>query len=146
MFIEYIRKLENGKILMGYIFVVAWSTDIFAYLIGKNFGKHKFSQISPQKTREGCIAGIIGAIVTILVYTLIINKFCQMEYSYITFAILGMVLSIISQIGDFAASTIKRYVDIKDYSELIPGHGGIVDRIDSLTFVLAVYIILYGII
>ena len=135
MFIEYIRKLENGKILMGYIFVVAWSTDIFAYLIGKNFGKHKFSQISPKKTIEGCIAGIIGAIVTILVYTLIINKFCQMEYSYITFAILGMVLSIISQIGDFVASIIKRFVDTKDYGKLIPGHGGMLDRIDSLLFI-----------
>lgn len=144
MFIEYIRKLENGKILMGYIFIIAWSTDISAYLIGKNFGKHKFSQISPKKTIEGCIAGIVGATIITLLYTLIVNKFGQMEYSYITFAILGMVLSIVSQIGDFIASIIKRFVDTKDYGNLLPGHGGMLDRIDSLLFIAPfAYMIFY---
>ena len=97
-------------------------------------GKHKFSKISPKKSIEGCIAGTIGAILIMLIYTYVVNTLWEMQYSYITIAIISFILSIIGQIGDFAASSIKRYVDIKDYSNLIPGHGGMLDRIDSLMF------------
>jgi phosphatidate cytidylyltransferase len=112
----------------------SWGTDIFAYIVGITIGKHKFSKVSPKKSVEGCIGGTLGAILIMLLYTYIINTYLGMNYSYICIAAIGLVLSIIGQIGDFAASSIKRYVDIKDYSNLIPGHGGILDRIDSLIF------------
>lgn len=137
MFLSLIRGLEHGKILLGYTIVVAWSTDIFAYLIGKKFGKHKFSKISPKKSIEGCIAGIIGAVVMSLIYVYISNEFwgLGLETSYIIIGIISFIFSIISQIGDFVASSIKRFVDTKDYGNLLPGHGGMLDRIDSLIFI-----------
>ena len=134
MFFAKINGMENGNILIWYVIFAAWGTDIFAYFIGKYFGKHKFSKISPKKSIEGCIAGTIGAIIIMLVYTYVANTFWGMSYSYLTIGIISFVLSVIGQIGDFAASSIKRYVDIKDYSNLIPGHGGMLDRIDSLIF------------
>lgn len=135
MFLAAIRGMENGKILIWYVFFAAWATDVFAYFVGKYLGKHKFSEISPKKTIEGCIGGTLGAIIVVIIYTYCINKFLNFEYSYIYVSITTCILSIISQIGDFAASTIKRYVNVKDYSELIPGHGGMLDRIDSLLFI-----------
>ena len=120
--------------VVSYVFVISLSTDTFAYLIGRRFGKHKFSKISPKKSIEGSVAGVIGAVVVTLVYTWIANNFWGLEYSYLTIAIIAIVLSIISQIGDFVASAIKRFVDVKDYGNLLPGHGGLLDRLDSLLF------------
>ena len=130
-----IRNLENGKILMWYVIFSGWATDVFAYAVGRRIGKHKFSKVSPKKSIEGCIAGTIAAIIIVLVYTYFINLYTSVEYSYWAVSILALVLSIIGQIGDFAASSIKRYVEIKDYSDLIPGHGGMLDRIDSVLFI-----------
>ena len=143
MFFAKINGMENGNILIWYAIFAAWGTDIFAYFIGKHFGKHKFSKISPNKSIEGCIAGTIGGILIMLIYTYIANTFWGMQYSYIVIGIVGFVLSIIGQVGDFAASSIKRYVDIKDYSNLIPGHGGMLDRIDSLIFLAPFAYILF---
>lgn len=134
MFVAKINGMKNGNILIWYTILAAWGTDIFAYLVGKHFGKHKFSKISPKKSIEGCIGGMIGGVLLMLVYTYVVNTVWAMNYSYITILIVGVILSILGQIGDFAASSIKRYVDIKDYSNLIPGHGGMLDRIDSLIF------------
>lgn len=135
MFLSLVDGLDNGKILLGYIFIASWGTDIFAFSIGLRFGKHKFSKVSPKKSLEGCIAGTLGAAILMIIYTLILNNCFEYEYSYIMIAILGIVLSLIGQIGDFSASCIKRYVDIKDYSNLLPGHGGMLDRIDSVLFI-----------
>lgn len=135
MMLTQIRDMENGKVLIWYAIFAAWATDIFAYFVGKYFGKHKLSSISPKKTVEGAIGGIIGAVVVMLIYTYGVNYGLGLDYSYINIAIIALILSIISQIGDFIASIIKRYVEIKDYSELIPGHGGMLDRIDSLLFI-----------
>ena len=134
MFVALISGMKDGKILIWYAIFAAWGTDIFAYFIGKNFGKHKFSKVSPKKSVEGCVAGTIGAVVLMLIYTYVANTFWSMNYSYLFIAISGVFLSLIGQLGDFSASSIKRYVDIKDYSNLIPGHGGMLDRIDSLLF------------
>ncbi|MBO6243601.1 MAG: phosphatidate cytidylyltransferase [Clostridia bacterium] len=134
MFVAIINGMENGNILIWYTIFAAWGTDTFAYFIGKHFGKHKFSKVSPKKSIEGCIGGTVGAIIVMLIYTYFANRFWGMNLSYIYITAIGIVLSILGQIGDFAASTIKRFVDIKDFSNLIPGHGGMLDRIDSLIF------------
>lgn len=124
----------SGKYLIWILVLTTWGSDIFAYLIGRYFGKHKFSKVSPNKTIEGCTAGIVGAIIITLIYTFCINKFSGLNLSYLAMGIIGFILSIIGQIGDFAASTIKRYFDIKDFGNAFPGHGGFIDRIDSVIF------------
>ena len=124
----------NGKYLIWILMITTWGSDIFAYLIGRYFGKHKFSKVSPNKTIEGCTAGIVGAVVLTLIYTLCINNFVGLDLSYLSLGIIGFILSIIGQIGDFAASTIKRYFNIKDFGNAFPGHGGFIDRIDSVIF------------
>lgn len=137
MFLPLLLGKENGKILIWYIVFCAWGTDIFAYIFGKLMGKHKFSKVSPNKSIEGCIGGALGAIIIALIYTFAVNTCFNIghDISYISVAIVAAVLSIVGQIGDFAASSIKRYTGIKDYSNLIPGHGGMLDRIDSVIFI-----------
>ena len=135
MFISLIRETAYGRITIWYVFFAAWGTDTFAYLIGKRFGKHKFSKISPNKSIEGSIAGTIGAILIMLIYTYICNTYLGMNFNYIYIILIAIVLSLVGQIGDFAASSIKRYTGIKDFSNLIPGHGGMLDRIDSVIFI-----------
>ena len=131
-FISRIYSLENGKIFIWYLMFISWGSDIVAYLIGRNFGKHKFSKVSPNKTIEGCTAGILGAVVLSLIYTYLVNNYMNMNINYIIIAWGSALLNIIGQIGDFAASVIKRYLEVKDYSNLFPGHGGMVDRLDSV--------------
>ena len=135
MYISLIRETENGRITIWYVFLAAWGTDTFAYLIGRKFGKHKFSKISPNKSIEGCIAGTIGATILMISYSFICNRYLGMNFNYIYIIIISIVLSLVGQIGDFAASSIKRYTGIKDFSNLIPGHGGMLDRIDSVIFI-----------
>lgn len=135
MYIPIIRETANGRITIWYVFLAAWGTDIFAYCIGKRFGKHKFSQISPNKSIEGCVAGAIGAVVLMTAYTWVCNQYLGMNFNYSYIIIIAIVLSLVGQIGDFSASSIKRYTGIKDFSNLIPGHGGMLDRIDSVIFI-----------
>ena len=104
-------------------------------MVGIAIGKHHFTDISPKKTIEGCIGGVLGATLCMVLYTIVVNKFAGMNINYFIMAGFGIILSIISQIGDLSASVIKRYAGIKDYSNLIPGHGGMLDRIDSLIFI-----------
>lgn len=125
----------SGKMLVWFVIFAAWGTDAVAYIVGKGIGKHKFSKVSPNKTIEGCIGGILGAIGFSLVCAFIMNTYFETEISYLTITILSAILSVIGQIGDFAASVIKRSFGIKDFSELFPGHGGMIDRIDSVMFI-----------
>lgn len=143
MFLSLVDGMNNGKILLGYIFIAAWGTDVFAYCLGIKIGKHKFSKVSPKKSIEGCISGTVGAIIITLIYTAILNNCFAFEYSYLMVGISALVLSLIGQMGDFSASCIKRYVDIKDYSNLLPGHGGMLDRIDSVLFIAPFAYILF---
>ena len=135
MYIPIIRQTENGIFKIWYLFIAAWGTDTAAYLIGRKFGKHHFTEVSPNKSIEGCIAGVVGAILLMLLYTYICNTFFGMNFNYLYIIIVSIVMSIVGQLGDLAASSIKRYTKIKDFSNLIPGHGGILDRIDSVLFI-----------
>ena len=125
----------SGKFLIWFVIFSAWGSDAFAYWIGKNFGKHKFSKVSPNKTVEGCIGGMIGAMVFSLICSFVMNQYFDTEINYIVIAVLSAILSLVGQIGDFSASVIKRYFAVKDFSELFPGHGGMLDRIDSVMFI-----------
>ena len=135
VFIPIIYSLKNGKLLIWFVFFAAWGTDTFAYLIGKRFGKHKFSKISPNKSIEGCIGGTIGSLIIISLYVLYLNANYNLELNYLMIGIMSFVLSVIGQIGDFSASVIKRHFEVKDFSNLFPGHGGMIDRIDSVIFI-----------
>ena len=145
VFLSIIReRFTEGKILIWYIFCSAWGSDVFAYFIGRKFGKHKYTDISPKKSIEGCVAGVIGAIGIGLLITLIVNNIFHLSISYFVVAIIVLILSIIGQIGDLAASSMKRYCGLKDFGELIPGHGGMLDRIDSVIFILPFAYMLLG--
>jgi len=135
MFLSFIREMPNGRILIWFVFMTAWGTDVFAYLVGHTMGKHKFTSVSPKKTIEGCLGGSLGAMVLSLGFAVLCNVYFKVELSYVAVLPISLLLSIIGQIGDLSASTIKRYVGIKDFSELIPGHGGMLDRIDSVLFI-----------
>lgn len=127
------RYLKNGSYVFGLVFVAAWVCDSFAYFTGRFFGKHKLApHLSPKKTIEGSIGGIIFAILGCMLYGLIIEKAFEVDANYVALAIIGLILSIISQIGDLWASLIKREYGVKDYSQMMPGHGGIMDRFDSI--------------
>lgn len=135
VFLPLLYSTPNGKFLIWYILIAAWGTDTFAYAVGMRFGKHKLTKISPKKSVEGSIGGTIGAIVLALIYTAIVQKYVNLNLSHTFVAITTLALSILSQLGDLAASSIKREMEIKDYGNLIPGHGGMLDRIDSIIFV-----------
>jgi len=134
-FIPLIYSLENGKFLIWYLAFAAWGTDTFAYFVGCKFGKHKLTPVSPKKSVEGSVGGILGAVIFSLIYTYSINKLGNMEISYLTISIISILLSILAQLGDLSASSIKRFTGIKDFGNLIPGHGGMLDRIDSILFI-----------
>lgn len=125
-----INNFKNGYILVYLIFIISFATDTFAYFSGYLFGKHKLiPKVSPKKTIEGSIGGILGTAISCIIFGYFFN------IDIISIAIIGAIGSIVAQFGDLFASSIKRYVDIKDYGKLIPGHGGILDRFDSVILV-----------
>ncbi len=133
-FVVLTRNLENGYLYFWLIFIGAWSTDTFAYFAGRIFGNHKLlPSISPKKTVEGAIGGMAGSILVTVLYGLIINRYIPPVPIY-HYVVLGVLNGFLSQVGDWAASSIKRYVGIKDFGKSIPGHGGVLDRFDSLLF------------
>lgn len=138
-FLIYTRVMPHGEYFIWYILGGAWLTDTFAYFVGIAIGKHKFSQISPKKSIEGCIGGILGCAIFYIGYTYFLNNNVSgIEINYILAGVLGIIVSVVAQIGDFAASSIKRFCEIKDYSEIMPGHGGILDRFDSIIMIAPV--------
>jgi phosphatidate cytidylyltransferase len=132
----------DGIFLILFACFCAWLTDIFAYFVGSKFGKRKLCpKISPKKSVEGAIGGVVGAVVLNVVLPFVFKKFFfegETGLSYVSVIIMSVCLSVISMFGDLAASTIKRNFGIKDFGKLLPGHGGIMDRCDSLLFVLPV--------
>lgn len=134
-YIYQTRILPGGVFTVWLVFVCSWGCDTCAYCVGMLIGKHKMAPVlSPKKSVEGGIGGILGAALIGVLYALAINHWGGAEASVLTYAIIGAAGGAISQIGDLAASAIKRYHNIKDYGKLIPGHGGILDRFDSVIF------------
>ncbi len=144
--IYLVRELEYGQYLVWLIFISAWGSDTFAYFTGVFFGKHKLTpKLSPKKTIEGSIGGIIGAVILSIIYSCFIyNKlgYNKIDLALI-FSVITFIASILSQFGDLTASAIKRDMDVKDYGKIIPGHGGVMDRFDSILFTAPIiYIII----
>lgn len=135
-YVYQVRMMEDGLYTVWLIFICSWGCDTCAYLVGVMFGKHKMAPVlSPKKSVEGGIGGIIGAALLGFVYAIIFKDNIQeINNPIVVFPIVCAVGGIISQVGDLAASGIKRNNDIKDYGKLIPGHGGILDRFDSVIF------------
>ena len=133
----------GGRYVYLAVFIGAWVTDTFAYFCGMLFGrggKHKLiPDVSPKKTVEGSIGGIVFCILAMVIFGIIINSIADLRANYIVLIGAGLLASIVSQIGDLCMSVIKRTYGIKDYGKLFPGHGGVLDRFDS---VLAVAIVL----
>ncbi len=136
-YVVWIRQQGAGSLWNTFaIFVGAWLTDTFAYFTGRACGKHKLaSVISPKKTVEGSVGGIIGTALSMAVYGLIVGRFTKFAPSYPALVGLGLACGVISQLGDLSMSAIKREYNIKDYGNIMPGHGGIMDRFDSVLFV-----------
>lgn len=139
MLFNLIIVIRNINVyILLYLLSITIFTDTFAYVIGCLIGKHKMCpDISPKKSWEGALAGLIGgsAIATII-YSNLVGTFS------LKLVLITMILSIVGQMGDLVYSKIKRENDIKDFSNLMPGHGGILDRLDSLSLVLFAYVIL----
>ena len=134
-YIYQTRILPGGVFTVWLVFVCAWGCDTCAYCVGMLIGKHKMAPVlSPKKSVEGGIGGIVGAALIGVLYALAINHWGNAGVSVFEFAVIGAAGGAISQVGDLAASAIKRYHNIKDYGKLIPGHGGILDRFDSVIF------------
>lgn len=132
-YIYQTRILPGGVFTVWLVFVCAWGCDTCAYCVGMLIGKHKMAPVlSPKKSVEGGIGGIVGAALIGVLYALAINHWGDAGVSVLSFAVIGAAGGAVSQVGDLAASAIKRYHNIKDYGKLIPGHGGILDRFDSV--------------
>lgn len=133
--------IQLGNMIYLLTFICAWTTDIFAYFTGRFLGRHKLIEsVSPKKTIEGAVGGIVFCVIAIIVFGIVVENISgEFKANYLVLSISGIFISIVSQIGDLVMSVIKRNYGIKDYGKIFPGHGGILDRFDS---VLAVSIML----
>lgn len=135
-FIYQTRCLQGGLWLVWLIIIGSWGSDTCAYVVGVLIGKHHFSELSPKKTLEGCVGGVAGAALIGFGYACFFPYHDMFLFTpKIVFPLVVIVGAVISQFGDLAASAIKRNYEIKDYGDIIPGHGGILDRFDSVIFV-----------
>ena len=135
-YVYQIRMLSQGAFLVWLVFLCSWGCDTCAYCVGMLIGKHKMApKLSPKKSIEGAVGGVVGAALLGAAYAAAINHFAAgADANVLQYAMICGVGGMISQVGDLAASAIKRNHDIKDYGKLIPGHGGILDRFDSVIF------------
>lgn len=143
-FLYLTRCLENGVYIVWMILIASWICDTCAYLAGMAFGRHKLAPVlSPKKSIEGAVGGVLGSALAGALFGWLFVERVVPDISFTwRFALIGAVGAVFSQVGDLAASAIKRNRGIKDYSGLIPGHGGIMDRFDSVSFAAPVIYIL----
>jgi phosphatidate cytidylyltransferase len=132
------------RLLVWMVVIAAFGSDIFAYFTGYFLGKHKMApNLSPKKTIEGSIGGIIGVMLIIVAYAYVAGNIMKVSVNIYSAIAVGFIAGIVSQFGDLCASIIKREHNVKDFGNIMPGHGGVMDRFDSLLFVApAVYYIL----
>ena len=131
-----IFQAENGKILILLPFVISWMCDTFAYFGGRALGRHKLAPVlSPKKTIEGSLFGIAGSIIGVILFGLVIGRYFGEHPNYFILIAMGALGSIVAQIGDLSFSYVKRSFGIKDFGKIMPGHGGILDRFDSVIFI-----------
>ena len=124
---------EAGMFNLGMVFIGAWISDIFAYFTGRFFGKHKLiPEVSPKKTVEGSVGAIVFTTLLMLLYGWIVSLTTDFTPNYLVLGLAAPILSVVGQIGDLFASLVKRERGVKDYGKLLPGHGGIMDRFDSI--------------
>jgi phosphatidate cytidylyltransferase len=148
-YVYQIRMLPGGLYLAFLVFLCSWGCDTCAYCVGKLIGKHKMSpKLSPKKSVEGAVGGVAGAALLTALYSSVFRNPMQIgTREILLLALIAAIAGLISMVGDLTASAIKRNYDIKDYGNLIPGHGGILDRFDSMIitapiiYYLAIYII-----
>ncbi len=145
-FIYMIRELEGREFLVWMVLISSWGCDTLAYCVGSLLGKHHpFKELSPKKSTEGCIGGIIGTAILGLIFGILyVKRFMPVQYIEWKIALICGVGALMGMVGDLAASGIKRNNNIKDFGHLIPGHGGIMDRFDSMILCgPAAYILTY---
>ena len=131
--IVLLRDLPHGNLLILLVFIGAWVTDGAAYFVGRALGKHKLiPDVSPKKTIEGAVGGSVFCAISFVLFGLAAGKITTSSANVIEMLIAGLIISVISQFGDLIASLIKRHYGIKDYGKLFPGHGGVMDRFDSI--------------
>lgn len=124
-----------GKYLILIPLVAAFTSDAFALFAGMAFGKHKLApELSPKKTVEGAVGGLAGAVVCCLIYGAVMDFGFHLKVNYLCFALYGVLGSLVSQVGDLSFSYIKRQYGLKDFGNIFPGHGGVLDRFDSVIF------------
>jgi len=127
-----LRRQPRGSVLFLLPFIGAWVSDTFAYFTGRLLGKHKLiPEVSPKKTVEGAVGGVVFTAIAYVVFGLILRE-GNMSVNIVLLAVIGVLVSVLSQIGDLIASVVKRHYGIKDYGKLFPGHGGVMDRFDSV--------------
>ena len=131
-----LHSSQYGRFYILIPFVLAFLSDTGAYFAGLKFGKHKLAPvISPKKTVEGVVGGVFGAVAGMLLYCMILNVFFKFQVNYVYAVVYGILGSAAGVFGDLCFSVIKRQTGIKDYGNLFPGHGGILDRFDSMMVV-----------
>lgn len=138
-----VRYISNGVYYFALVFVASWVCDSCAYFVGRAIGKHKLiPEISPKKTVEGAIGGTLFATAAFALYGLIISLISELTPNYLALCIFGFVLAVVAQFGDLIASLIKREHGVKDYGNIFPGHGGVLDRFDSILSVAPILLAL----
>ena len=141
LFLSLVRifSMANGAWLVLLPLVAAWGSDTCALFAGMFFGKHKLAPVvSPKKTVEGAIGGVLGATLLTVLVVLLYNKLTPIDIPLWGAVLLGSIGAVIGQLGDLTFSVIKRHTGIKDYGHIFPGHGGVLDRFDSVVFVAPV--------